>query len=358
MEKHQAAISKVLAKIECRRLPLPACGKVVTIPASLHIPDAVNVLVTNGFSAAPVVDPTCKSEAWNLKYLGVFDAVGVVMSVMKMLKPLEEERPDPHNMALFLKHAFKETTLMSMSAADVLGINRCCKLVAVRDNVSILDLILVMSDCAVHRVAVVDRHNRLINFVTQTHIAQLLADNIDLIASLAAEPISALGLGSDKSVVSIDYKAHVAEAFDLMNKKNVSAIAVTGAYGAITGVISAFDVRAMLHKNRLYKMLHAPVGEFLVAANEDRVDAIHPAISCTEDEPLGLVMRRLLAARVHRVFVIDQNRVPISVVSYSDIFRVLVAVPADWSSRHHVVDLNLHTVDKPAPPPSAAAASH
>ncbi len=37
----------------------------------------------------------------------------------------------------------------------------------------------------------------------------------------------------------------------------------------------------MLRKNRLYKLLHSPANEFLTVANEGRVDAIYPAISCT-----------------------------------------------------------------------------
>lgn len=65
---------------------------------------------------------------------------------------------------------------------------------------------------------------------------------------------------------------------------------------------------------------------FLNQLRQDTVDFATPTISCQSTADLNLVIAKLKATRIHRIFVADDatGYVPLKVVSLTDILRFIV----------------------------------
>jgi CBS domain-containing protein len=60
----------------------------------------------------------------------------------------------------------------------------------------------------------------------------------------------------------------------------------------------------------------------VVVANQQQI--INPAIACSTTDTYGLVVQKLAASRVHRIYVVD-NHVPVGVISLTDVLLPLVS---------------------------------
>jgi len=83
--------------------------------------------------------------------------------------------------------------------------------------------------------------------------------------------------------------------------------------------ISARDLRSLQHDARLFRRLYHSVGEFVTAVRQADFKAVHPGICCTFDDSFQKVVLKLAATRIHRIYVIDEHRFPVGVVSLHDV---------------------------------------
>jgi CBS domain-containing protein len=142
--------------------------------------------------------------------------------------------------------------------------------------------------------------------------------------------------------VSVEETVSIREAIRLLTEKGFSAAPVIDNAGRPIGVISQSDILVhdrerveylsnypeFYHRNEL----HTARGEFLderefLVENVDRTvvaDVMTPAVfSILPETPANKVVEQLLALRVHRLFVVDEDGVLVGVISTSDVLRKL-----------------------------------
>lgn len=116
------------------------------------------------------------------------------------------------------------------------------------------------------------------------------------------------------------------EGFQLMERNQVSGIAVNSANGELFANLSASDF--------LYSMASSPsvVPELLVLPvhvflhKQSGRHLVSAPVTVSPNSPLEDVIRRMVTFQVHRVYVVDENRKPIGIITPFEIlalFRTL-----------------------------------
>jgi CBS domain-containing protein len=127
--------------------------------------------------------------------------------------------------------------------------------------------------------------------------------------------------------VSVSERAGVREALALLTGRGFSAAPVIDAAGRPVGVLSRTDL--LVHQGET--VWHPPERETIPYGFEVEVvdparvrDVMTPVIfSVPPEMPAGMVVRRLLALKVHRLFVVDEEGVLVGVISAVDVLRHL-----------------------------------
>ncbi|HEX6140150.1 MAG TPA: CBS domain-containing protein [Candidatus Limnocylindria bacterium] len=114
--------------------------------------------------------------------------------------------------------------------------------------------------------------------------------------------------------VTVDAEAPVTQAELLLKSYRISGLPVV-VDGALVGVISQTD------------LLNARSSE-LIGANWDRVRVRHlmsrPALAVHMNTSIERAARIMLEQHVHRVVVVDEEEVPIGVLTASDLLRTIL----------------------------------
>lgn len=220
----------------------------------------------------------------------------------------------------------------------------------------------------VHRLALFDSAGHLSHVISQSDVIKYLYEHIDDMGPLADASIADIGFIKG-TVISVRPETPALDAMVLMEEKNISAVAVVNAQGAIIGNFSISELRTIMAEH--FGSLALPVGEFLAlehgteyagyaipssgsspggsnAAEElKRIEdsqahrfaadrtmrrrESHPGyevgqtlITCSPDASLHEVLDKIVANRLHRVYVCNDNLVPCGVVTLTDILHKLV----------------------------------
>jgi len=109
--------------------------------------------------------------------------------------------------------------------------------------------------------------------------------------------------------------------------QGVSAVAVLGREGELIGCVSNRDARVIATARHSLEILHSPVRTLLRMAHDESTNITSPSIHAQLTDSLELVMQRMAVARIHRVFIVDDDFRPTGVVSLSDVLTTLVKEP-------------------------------
>ncbi|CAH1766018.1 15587_t:CDS:2 [Entrophospora sp. SA101] len=109
-------------------------------------------------------------------------------------------------------------------------------------------------------------------------------------------------------------------AFKKMHQYGVEAVAIVNDGGSLVGEISAADLRG-LNKDRLSD-LKKPVIMFLKSTK----GALIKPLICHQKFTLSQVMASIVHNKAHRAWVVDENDIPIGVITLTDILSILYCI--------------------------------
>ncbi|CAG8603043.1 20417_t:CDS:2 [Cetraspora pellucida] len=211
---------------------------------------------------------------------------------------------------------------------------------------SLADLLDLFTHRQIHRVLVADKSSvedpdvgEVINedevqpcFISQTDVVRFLFQNNHrlgkVLDTMAADvvgkairvnenlPFERRNLLKQPSSVTIHDQALT--AFRKIHQDEVSAVAVVNDDGTIVSEVSAADLRG-LNRERLSD-LKKPVIMFLVSCK----GALIKPFTCHGKFTLSQVMAGILTSKTHRAWVVDEDDVPIGVITLSDILAMFL----------------------------------
>jgi CBS domain-containing protein len=113
--------------------------------------------------------------------------------------------------------------------------------------------------------------------------------------------------GSD--VLTLEPTATLANAMDILAKRRIGALVITGADRRIVGILSERDVVRAIAEHGT-GILQSPVSETMT----------RKVVSCGQNETIAEIMGRMTAGKFRHVPVVEQGRL-IGIVSIGDIVK-------------------------------------
>lgn len=208
----------------------------------------------------------------------------------------------------------------------------------------------LLGSSEIHRVPVVDREGRLVDIISQSNLIKFFSDNATRLASTLSATLTELGLAT-KPVLHVLDSDTTLSAFQLMNSKHLSGLAVVNAAGVTVANTSASDLKLFMAKPS-FRLLRMPVFQYLNIIRRASMREGAPVVSVHPDDSLAKAIGKLSATGLHRVFVVDPASKPIGVLSLTDILRLCTSptvLPAP-----HPPSPAVAPAAAPAEPPSVA----
>ncbi len=199
-----------------------------------------------------------------------------------------------------------------------------------------------------HRFAVIDAGGMVTDIVAQSDVAMYIRRNRDILdPSIIDATVKSLGLGTQggRRITSMSVSTPVIDCFYEMERANVQAVAIVDdGTDVLVGNLSESDIATL--STDAFGAYALPVGEFLVHTHgitpivpprDDRVyspqstaygvalaqEGARLVVSCQDAATVGEVLELMHVRAVHRVWVVDDARRPIGVISLADILAVV-----------------------------------
>jgi len=191
-------------------------------------------------------------------------------------------------------------------------------LVRVTRSAPICEAIAKMVNGNVRRLLVVDELGKTVNIITQFDIVKYLYENINEFGDISNYKVKDLKLGS-APVICAPLDECAAAVFDFMISKNVRSVGIVNPNdNDLVANLSLSDLKGLNEQN--FENLAKNVFEFLLATHE----APRPVISCSPSDTFDDVLSLMIDNKIHRIYVLDNQQHPSSVISCLDILNFAV----------------------------------
>mmetsp|Transcript_15507 Transcript_15507/g.33739 ORF Transcript_15507/g.33739 Transcript_15507/m.33739 type:complete len:354 (+) Transcript_15507:276-1337(+) len=341
--KAATALSTVLRSNPASKLPHGRPDTpIIELSSQMPPIDAAKTLWAHNILGAPVWDDDGQ------KYVGFFDMRDILSSVVaaakaekemkegdeaeadhfsfqeKMVKALEKLKVDDGSSA---DAAVAKEELVNVTPSDLTVSYLAARnpFTSVSDDCTLAQVCQALVEKHCHRVPIVDTATgKCTAIISQSALVKFLAKQCprdDLTETLAEA-----GLPYKKDVASIVDTADASEAFELLDAKRMSGIAVVDEDGMLVGNTSARDIKfAALDEGRT--AMDTDILSYLASVRQatPQKKERYPSCHVHEDSTIGHVINLLAKTGYHRVFVVDKDIKPVGVISVADIVKFAIS---------------------------------
>mmetsp|Transcript_14080 Transcript_14080/g.19592 ORF Transcript_14080/g.19592 Transcript_14080/m.19592 type:complete len:317 (-) Transcript_14080:111-1061(-) len=298
---------------------IPKGQKVITISAKDTLPTAFKTLANNNIYGAPVVDPNTQ------EYYGFLDMVDIVTFIVHILceDPVQGKHQKYHNIEDedFYRLLEQVEKFDLERVVNVVDLSKRNPMIPLKKNAPVLDAINIFAKTRVHRIPLVEG-NQVVNILTQSAVIDWLAHHIKVLDPISHKTVKELQIGY-KEVIHVSPESRALEAFRMMVDHKVSSVAVVDQDGTLFTNLSAKDIK-LVQPEALFTKMYKTTLEFIQAVRAKRLDTFAASIHCKESSTLKEIIERLAAAKIHRLYIVDDDHKPIGVLSLVDVMGAII----------------------------------
>lgn len=281
----------------------------VSISATTPVIEILKTLGTHKISAVPVVDEKANAV------IGCVDVLDLLCFACEEL-----DEVDPPKVGLKIRE------FASRNAGDILnfsGRNPWNDLSYKARFTEVLDLLCKNA----HRVAITNEQIDIVGLLTQSRVIRFFKEHKEIFRDRLSKTVGQVW-GDKKVVHSVALNSFVIDALRKMREAKVSGLAIVDDHGALVGNISAGDLRNVDYNDLggLREDLHSQIRSFknLVSSPTTLSTLAHfDPVIITLHSTLEDVIDLLLKNKIHRVFIVDEQKKPTHVVSIGDLIKAL-----------------------------------
>lgn len=275
----------------------------ITMDAGSSVSEALNIL--SGYNILSVV------VTENNEPIGFLSVLDILSLVALLMYPIDAEPGD----AVGLDSVQEK---LKMPVKDLLGLHRESAHLFVYDGTTEIATVLDAMSRGVHRVLVKcsSGDNVFYRVISQTNICkQFFRYSQPLFQSTLLKSVKQLGYPkAGKEVVTAKTDDSVLTVLRLMEKNELYAIPLVDEDDAIVSNFSAADLRT-LRPSDFLELDSIPIIDFLKRRRGGRV---RTPVTCTDASEMFFVLSRAIASKVHRVWIVTQEKRVVGVLSLSD----------------------------------------
>jgi CBS domain-containing protein len=256
-------------------------------------------LKKGGFSSLPVMDKKTK------EYIGVIDYLDIAKHILDVA-PLTEELNSGDKKALEMAERAIGFGVVE-KVMNKSGIDPFVP-ISIKNNLSIVLNYFVKG---VHRVPIMNHEEKVSIILSQSLLVSHIADNWGYFKKEFDKTLKELSIGQEKPT-TINQNEETQNVIKIISEKGLTAVPIVDDNGVLVGNFSASDLKNF-HSNS-YKL---PV----MKMSSPEPTFIH------QDSKFADVVQLMGKGdkkhkRYHRVWVCDDNKIPVGVVSMTDIMHL------------------------------------
>jgi len=242
-------------------------------------------------------------------FVDVLDLMACILEVASESKDITRERVEN------LKWQGK--CLTWKQSGTLINLSQSNPLETVCPQSSLLEVVEIFAK-EIHRVAVVE-DRKVVGVLSQIDIVRFLARRGSWLGTKMEKSIGEIGLLPALGVFSVLEDLNVLEAIRKMIEMKVSGLAVINSNGCIVSDLSGTDFLGLNQEN--FALLQLSVGAYL-----QRIHGFSkPPVCCRLQATVEDVILKLSVHRVHRIYVVNDSRKPVGIVTLTDIMQFLLA---------------------------------
>jgi len=190
----------------------------------------------------------------------------------------------------------------------------------------LLDICKGLTSRHMHRVPITDSSSGTpvcIGIISQSGLVAFLASKCP--HGSMDETMLDAGLPFRKDVIKVAESETAFTTFELLDSKRLSGIAVVDEDGKLIGNTSAVDIKnAVMDAGRT--VMDMDILSYLACVRQSQVmkNCKYPNCHVRENATVGNVLNLLAKTGFHRVFVVDEDKKPVGVISFTDIIQFFV----------------------------------
>jgi len=297
---------------------VPPDQKVITIPDTASISEAIKILSSNRILSAPV-EATQITDKRN-RFVGFVDMMDLLGHILQMY----EENRNTEKIGLYL-HIWCQNIetltvrgkeFSSHQIKDFVDFSHQNPFCTVHMN-SKLPLLLSVFKKGIHRAAIVDDAYSIVHIVSQSNVTQFLAQHIQSLGPILQTTIGDINLGMKQRLAQVNSEAKAIHAFHHMWINKVSAVAVVDKFGVLLANLSVTDLRGLSQEN--FSSLLLPVLQFV----KKFAPSNNTPFAVIDSSTFESVVLKFASTKVHRLWVVDEHAKPKGVISLTDIITLL-----------------------------------
>jgi len=282
--------------------------EIITVTTAEPASAAFHKIVQHGISSVVMMDRTSKRC---VGFVGMTDMVALVFKECPVSEVVGTD--DELTKILFSKNLFTHST-----CEEVADLSRKNPFYQVEERASLQSAIDLMASWDVHRLPVVDHEGNLVTILTQSQVVSFLY-NANVKIPFATKTVGELKLGY-KNVISVKEDQMAAEGFKIIAEKRITGIAVLDFEDRLVTNLSASDLKAIGYTGKLLTLLITNVKQFKRNLPENPL--IPGPISVSPATTVEEVILKIVLTKVHRVFVVDDQKKLLGVISLIDLIRL------------------------------------
>jgi len=300
---------------------VPSQKSLFVIDSKDSLPKAFQLLSSKNIYSAPVYNSSTN------EYLGFLDLLDIVAFLVHIFDKQRGHMPQSSEEgSADLYEMLEQVEKFDLEhATRVIGLATKNPICPIHTGASVKKALEVFVKSGAHRVPIVEG-KQIKSVLTQSALLTWI-DSIlpHLSSNLRKKTVRELGIGL-KEVISVRLDAKVIDAFRLMAEHKIHGVAVVDEKGQIFSNLSAKDVKA-LQPDALFTKMYRPTLELIQFVRSINLKAVFPSFCVDLDTTFEEVIRKLAVLKVHRLYIEDENRRPLGVISLGDILKFLVEEP-------------------------------
>eukprot|EP00026_Physarum_polycephalum_P012538 Phypoly_transcript_12859.p1 GENE.Phypoly_transcript_12859~~Phypoly_transcript_12859.p1 ORF type:complete len:329 (+),score=37.16 Phypoly_transcript_12859:67-1053(+) len=298
---------------------------IASITPDDNIATILQVLNNNKILSAPVCDLSTQT------LVGILSMADIALSLVPIIGHQALNRESLKRMEWNGEQFLQLTATKILSVSQVFGkfneINYPIKI-----NSPLVDVIKMFSK-NVHRSPVLSEEGTLMNYLTQTELLSFLAQSMYLLGDTASLSVETLGLCNFGKVISVKESAVVLDVVKLLSANNISAVPVVDDYGHLIANFSLSNLKGL--KRETFSELLLPIADYLQLqrikecesfSSLDTNKALRPQ-TCKATDSFESTVYKIVATRVHRLWVVDDQMKVTGVISVGDLFPPFLEPP-------------------------------